>query len=85
MENLKPCPFCGTKQSDVNEVNMPMLEFAFTEHPDEKAKVACRKCEIYGPEDITESLAAKAWNKRAKPPTNSRPDDAYWKPYEQKG
>ncbi|MDO4953350.1 MAG: Lar family restriction alleviation protein [Synergistaceae bacterium] len=52
MTNLKPCPFCGSK--DLRAVK-------FTNN---HASVVCDKCFTYGPESKNEAAAIKTWNRR---------------------
>lgn len=64
-DELKPCPFCGLKQS----TGMPRVRVAFdtwTPACEPKAPffIYCERCEARGPEAKTEKQAAAAWNKR---------------------
>ena len=56
MDELKPCPFCGSR--DVEVV-----------HPGRCWVILCNTCQAEGPTDLGESGAIEAWNTRAEPVT----------------
>lgn len=58
-EELKPCPFCGSKD---------ILESGYQVN-----WITCLNCECDGPLEKTKQEAIKAWNKRVKeaPPEES--------------
>ena len=58
MAELKPCPFCGSK------------DVFFTSYYDELYEgkiyhIRCNKCATLGPIEATEQQAIDAWNKRS--------------------
>ena len=53
MEELKPCPFCGSKD-------------VFIDNPDSHCfYVACANCGVNGTTTNTKARAIEAWNRRA--------------------
>lgn len=50
---LKPCPFCGGNNSEINKSVVRQTKY-----------VACWQCEARGPECTTHLSAAIAWNTR---------------------
>jgi len=52
-EDLKPCPFCGSKDDMlINDEDYEVFVF-------------CWSCEARGPNKSTKTDAIKAWNRRA--------------------
>jgi Lar family restriction alleviation protein len=56
---LKPCPFCGSVDDDVLEVEDRGHEYRLRYH------VFCTRCLAYGPSATSEAAAISAWNRRA--------------------
>lgn len=54
VEELKPCPFCGSKK----------LEVCYTVDYEERL-VSCNDCDADGPMCSTREMAIEAWNRRA--------------------
>jgi len=52
MNNLAPCPFCGSRHTQSHEVDINGW------------MVECMGCRATGPIGRTEALSAAAWNKR---------------------
>jgi Lar family restriction alleviation protein len=66
MEKLKPCPFCGFEDIEVDRGE-------FSSH------ATCIKCEAQGPLEESVAKAIEAWNKAYRPdppPDDWRPEEA---------
>lgn len=57
-EPLKPCPFCGSARVSVHDMR---------DDWDAAVAVVCRNCDVRGPVDDVETVAVRAWNRRADP------------------
>lgn len=70
MNDLKPCPFCGTKESDSPDEEIVGKMIAGVESiPGDGEEITdsyvrCNGCDCTGPFEITEALAIKRWNTR---------------------
>ena len=62
MTDLKPCPFCGGEDLEIDHA--PTYDVY---HPD-VYEVHCVECGGRGGEDWTKAEAIEAWNTRVKPP-----------------
>lgn len=56
MVNLKPCPFCGSKNVSVRNYSGPIIHCYF---------VICEECKVESGIFGTKEKAEKAWNRRA--------------------
>lgn len=54
----KPCPFCSSRNTEVEELGSDERPF-FT--------VTCRTCEAEGPVAVSAERALEAWNVRRRP------------------
>lgn len=53
--SIKPCPFCGSRETQVDQLGNEERPFFV---------VSCRKCEAEGPIARAEDRAVEAWNTR---------------------
>lgn len=56
MEELKPCPFCGSEHVSVRDYSDPMIYYHF---------VICKECNAKTGNFGTKEKAIEAWNRRA--------------------
>lgn len=54
---LKPCPFCGSKNVEISEE-----KYMYTD--EEYTVVICQECRSTGPHSITDRMARITWNGR---------------------
>ena len=57
MNELKPCPLCGSPSQIARMVRMGII-------PIPRYMAWCRECGYYGPVRFTRRGALRAWNKR---------------------
>ena len=62
MENLKPCPFCGTEDIGISRVYIDPIS---SDSPPDEVHVGCNGCGI-GYTEETEEEAVESWNTRSK-------------------
>ncbi len=63
MEELKPCPFCGNTEIEIQHCHTPSVDPAGREP---YFPIGCHECGAWIDGSSTESEAIEAWNKRAK-------------------
>lgn len=63
-KELKPCPFCGAKETDTNRAGWKLLYIARSDY--DCYKVCCTKCGASTFPKDTERAARMAWNRRVK-------------------
>lgn len=63
MGELKPCPFCGAKETDTNRAGWKQLYVERSKH--DCYMVLCAKCGSSTSSKDTERAARMAWNRRA--------------------
>ena len=63
MAELKPCPFCGTKETDTNKAGWKQIYIDRSKY--DCYKVFCAKCGVSTFPQDTERAARMAWNRRA--------------------
>ena len=63
MNELKPCPFCGAKETDTNKAGWPQLYIYKSTY--DCFVVNCRACGASTFPKDTERAARIAWNRRA--------------------
>ena len=62
MNELKPCPFCGAKETDTNKAGWPQLYIYKSTY--DCFVVNCRACGVSTFPKDTERAARIAWNRR---------------------
>ena len=62
MAELKPCPFCGAKETDTNRAGWKLLYIDRSKY--DCYMVFCRKCGASTSPKDTERAARIAWNRR---------------------
>lgn len=61
MTELRPCPFCGSKQLDVFDKDK---RDSYGDYLETVYQVECWNCDTAGPEGPSEEEATDLWNKR---------------------
>ena len=63
MDKLKPCPFCGARETDTNKAGWRMVYMIESRYG--CFEVYCRKCGATGALKDSMRAAKMAWNRRA--------------------
>lgn len=61
LKNLKPCPFCGSKDLKISKIFSPLNCEKMNGH---RTSVTCENCAASGPNMLFNNDIEKSWNER---------------------